>query len=234
MPPAQKKAATKKAASRRKASPPAARDTSPPAYDVELAAKVLELKRAGGRFDRIAVQLGISVEATVDLFEAALAATDTKFRPALHAERLEALFLAAYPKAARGDLQAIDRVVLLGQQIERLLGEGTDVKGRLLAAYEETIEASTKITSVDAALVEAGRTIARRVDSAIDRGEGQEVTKALYLLPHLMNVLREAQATPTARLTAAAGKGEGAGNGSNGGTQSTLGRLQGIAGGRSA
>ncbi|QLQ11168.1 MAG: hypothetical protein HZY75_13295 [Nocardioidaceae bacterium] len=59
---------------------------------------------------------------------------------------------------------------------------------------------------VDDALVEAGRAIADRVDAATEDGEGQEVTKALYLLPHLMNVLREMYATPKVRLEAGIAK----------------------------
>lgn len=48
-----------------------------------------------------------------------------------------------------------------------------------------------------ASLTEVGRTLSKRIDVAVETGEGQEVTKALYLAPHLLNVLRELQATPT-------------------------------------
>lgn len=41
--------------------------------------------------------------------------------------------------------------------------------------------------------------MARQIDYALRHGQGQEVTKALYLVPHLMNVLRELGATPAAR-----------------------------------
>lgn len=51
----------------------------------------------------------------------------------------------------------------------------------------------------DAALIEAGRKIADEIDHAVDNLTGQERTKALYLVPHLMNVLREMYATPKAR-----------------------------------
>jgi hypothetical protein len=59
--------------------------------------------------------------------------------------------------------------------------------------------------------VESGRTIAERVDLACESGEGQEVTKALYLVPHLMNVLREMYATPKARKEAGLGQEEAGG-----------------------
>lgn len=79
-------------------------------------------------------------------------------------------------------------------------------------AYDETVKANGQLVGkLDDALVEAGRKIAARVDEATATGEGQEVTKALYLLPHLMNVLREMHATPNARLEAGIGKEEARG-----------------------
>lgn len=78
-------------------------------------------------------------------------------------------------------------------------------------AFDSSVAANRElIGGLDDALVEAGRTIADRVDAAIDEGEGQEVTKALYLIPHMMNVLREMYATPKSRREADLGK-EGAG-----------------------
>jgi hypothetical protein len=76
--------------------------------------------------------------------------------------------------------------------------------GELLNAYEATVKASDA-TDADAALVESGRVIARRVDEAIATGTGQDVTKALYLLPHLNNVLKEMFATPASRKAAGIG-----------------------------
>lgn len=74
--------------------------------------------------------------------------------------------------------------------------------GDLRDAFDATVKASSLIQPVDAALIEAGRTIAGQVDLVMDTGEGQEVTKALYLVPHLMNILREMFATPASRKTA--------------------------------
>ena len=82
--------------------------------------------------------------------------------------------------------------------------------GNLREAFDETVAANGQlIDGLDAALTEAGRKIADRVDEATESGEGQEITKALYLLPHMMNVLREMYATPKARAEAGLGK-EGA------------------------
>ena len=68
----------------------------------------------------------------------------------------------------------------------------------LTDAFDKTAKAC-ELTDVDAAVVEAGRTIARQIDYAIENLQGQDVTKALYLTPHLMNVLKEMLATPAAR-----------------------------------
>lgn len=74
--------------------------------------------------------------------------------------------------------------------------------GDLREAFDGTVVDSGLILPVDAALVEAGRKIADRVDEATATGVGQEVTKALYLLPHMVNILREMLATPAARRNA--------------------------------
>jgi hypothetical protein len=107
--------------------------------------------------------------------------------------------------------------------------------GDLLNAFNASAKAAASATDEggldekrDAALVEAGRTIAARVDEAIELGEGQEVTKALYLVPHLMNVLREMYATPKARHDA----GLTAKGGASGGSK--LAQLQSLKGGKSA
>lgn len=75
--------------------------------------------------------------------------------------------------------------------------------GQLEGAFERSVESSKELVDgLDDALVESGRVIAHRVDVAVESGEGQEVTKALYLLPHLMNVMREMYATPKSRREA--------------------------------
>src|SRR5690606_33058158 len=67
---------------------------------------------------------------------------------------------------------------------------GGVVMGEFRKAFDVTVAANRELhKQIDAALVEAGRKIADRVDEATSSGEGQEVTKALYLVPHMMNVL---------------------------------------------
>ena len=71
--------------------------------------------------------------------------------------------------------------------------------GDLTKAFDRTTKASGLTGAEDAAVVAAGRTIAQQIDFAVENLEGQEVTKALYLTPHLMNVLKEMLATPASR-----------------------------------
>lgn len=99
--------------------------------------------------------------------------------------------------------------------------------GDLRDAFDRTVDASELVKPVDAALIEAGRKIADRVDEATATGEGQEVTKALYLVPHVVNILREMLATPAARRAAGLDK-----EGESGGGKLTL--LQNAARGKAA
>lgn len=73
--------------------------------------------------------------------------------------------------------------------------------GDLRDAFDASVEACG-LTERDRALAAAGRKVADRIDEATATGEGQEVTKALYLVPHMMNILREMHATPASRLAA--------------------------------
>lgn len=74
--------------------------------------------------------------------------------------------------------------------------------GDLRSAFDGTVKASKLIRPVDSALVEAGRKIASQIDRTVEFGEGQDVTKALYLVPHMVNILREMLATPASRKAA--------------------------------
>ena len=69
----------------------------------------------------------------------------------------------------------------------------------LLDEFNATVRSATLVQPVDAALIEAGRTIAGQIDWASENATGQDLTKALYLMPHLVNILREMLATPLSR-----------------------------------
>lgn len=112
-------------------------------------------------------------------------------------ERIDALYRAAYPQAIKGDLKAIDSCNTLSERRMRILDKPDD-GATITSNYEETV-AALDTTEADAAAIASGRAIARQIDYSLQHGTGQEVTKALYLVPHLMNVLRELGATPAAR-----------------------------------
>lgn len=70
--------------------------------------------------------------------------------------------------------------------------------GSLVEAFEVSVSA-LGLADCDAAAVEAGRVLALRIDSAVDSDDALLATKTLYLMPHLLNVLRELGATPASR-----------------------------------
>jgi hypothetical protein len=79
--------------------------------------------------------------------------------------------------------------------------------GDLREAFDRTVEANDQADAeIDAALIEAGRAVAGQVDDAIALGDLAETGKALYLIPHLMNILREMYATPKSRVEAGIGR----------------------------
>ena len=69
----------------------------------------------------------------------------------------------------------------------------------LLVAVNASFEAMPWLRSADGAAMELAREYAARIDEALEFGEGQEVTKALYLGPHLLNTMRDLGGTPTGR-----------------------------------
>ncbi|MGV9181821.1 terminase small subunit [Arcanobacterium canis] len=123
-------------------------------------------------------------------------------------ERLDQMYRTLYPRAIQGEAKAIEQCLKISEQRLRLITAQEEKQGALAAAYESTIQAIENLDpeGIDHAVVEAGRAVARQIDFAVKNGTGQEVTKALYLLPHLMNVLKELGATPASRsaLTAVA------------------------------
>lgn len=69
----------------------------------------------------------------------------------------------------------------------------------MVDATDEAIEAMVWLTPADQSAVAMVRTYAWRIDEAARAGDEQEITKALYLGPHLLNGLRELGGTPAAR-----------------------------------
>lgn len=168
----------------------------------------LTLFKAGGTYEEIAEKVGLkSAVAARNLVAKALGASTIALDQApsriLALERLETLHRVFWPKALRGDVAALDRVMRIDEARQRLLGEPTRVKDAITDALEETLK-ELETTKADAALIAACRQVARQIDHAVANGTSLEATKAMYLLPHLWNGLRELGATPAARVALAA------------------------------
>jgi len=94
----------------------------------------------------------------------------------------------------------------------------------LTEEVDKAVSAMPWIVDSDKAAVALARSYAQRIDEAVANGEGQEVTKALYLGPHLLNTLRALGGAPAERKTLTQGEG---------GTGGKLATLRSIEGGRS-
>lgn len=169
--------------------------------------KVLHLRRAGLGFDVIAGQAGLADgDAARAVFDAAMSGVDTGFDVGLEISRLDALLAPLYAKAIKGDADAADRVLKIGERreaLERLRRQRSNA-GRLRRAFDTSVKDAAGVVDAarDAALIAAGRTIADQVDDAVAKGRPDEISKALYLLPHLNKVLGEMLATPRSRAEA--------------------------------
>lgn len=64
---------------------------------------------------------------------------------------------------------------------------------------DRAIEAMTWLKPSDAGGVALARTYVEQIESVLESGDSQEVTKALYLGPHLLNTLRALGGTPAER-----------------------------------
>jgi hypothetical protein len=167
--------------------------------------RALALRRAGYSFDAIAADLHCTAEQAENRFERAALALRIPYSTALELDRLDRMHAIAWKKMSEGDLDAMDKVLRIAERRDRLQAEPTTNDHAMRLKFEGSIEAARKadlVTSLDEGLVAAGLAIADRIDEALASGEGQEITKALYLVPHMMNVLRDALATPAARRAA--------------------------------
>ena len=69
----------------------------------------------------------------------------------------------------------------------------------LEASVKAAVRAMSWLEPSDRAAADLAVAYARRIDAALTDGEGQEITKALYLGPHLLNTLRALGGTPAER-----------------------------------
>lgn len=191
--------------------------------------QALDLHLAGASYARIAAALGISPATAKRAVDSALkvrAADAGDASDAVRTElaRIDSLLVALWPKALKGNVDAVDRAIKLGERRARLV-EPRENDHAFREAFDRSASTSRQLVrGLDDALIESGRTIADRIDDAKATAEGTELTKALYLLPHMLNVLREMLATPASRAAAGQTGNEGSGGGS------TLGKLRAVHG----
>ena len=75
----------------------------------------------------------------------------------------------------------------------------------LEAGFMASVEGNPNVDPlVDIGLITAGVTVARQIDQTMQMAEAglvkpQDVTKAIYLIPHLTGIMKELLATPAAR-----------------------------------
>ena len=69
----------------------------------------------------------------------------------------------------------------------------------LEVSVKGAVTAMTWLHPSDRAAVDLALAYARRIDAALTEGDGPEVTKALYLGPHLLNTLRALGGAPVER-----------------------------------
>lgn len=170
-------------------------------------AKALNLFLAAVPVNRIRDQLEMrstsSVQAAIQrALKAAQAGKNPDSARRIEIERLDSLYRQLYPAALQGDMKAVDECLKISEQRLRLIDAPTKAQDGLLRSYEHTVSELREqgcLEKQDEALVQSGRMIAAQIDYAVTHGTGQEVTKALYLVPHLMNVLNTLGATPQAR-----------------------------------
>lgn len=163
----------------------------------------LELRRAGVSVARIVDRLKFTTAQQAErAIERAMKATGTPTDPAdvraLELDRLDRLQQAVWTQAIGGDIKAIDQAQKLAEARVRLAGIAARGDSVMTNAFDDTVEA-LKTEPEDSSIIASGRRIAERIDTAAASGDALAETKALYLLPHLMNILRELGATPAAR-----------------------------------
>ncbi len=114
-----------------------------------LQEQAIELRRSGLGFVDIGTKLGIGKSTAHRLVEAGMAdaraqitasADDLK---AQELSRLDGLLLKLYPSAANGDLQAIDRVIKIGERRAKLLGLDAPVRTALQGGGDDAPPVST-------------------------------------------------------------------------------------------
>ena len=173
----------------------------------ETDAKALNLFLAATPIGQIKTKMGYrsttsAMAAITRALKSARSGKNPDAARSIEIERLDSIYRQIYPLALQQNAKAIDQCLKIGEQRLRLIDAPTKKQKGLLKAYEDSVKAlADRLKPEDAALIQSGRMIASQIDYAVTHCTGIEVTKALYLMPHLMNVLRELGATPETRGT---------------------------------
>lgn len=165
--------------------------------------KALDLHLAGATYAQIARQLDVAPATAKRAVHAALKAragdADVSTDAQVEIARIDSLLLAVWGEARSGNLHAVDRAVKLLEERRKLAHPGVDAHA-LREAFNRSASTSKQLVDgLDDAIIEAGRTTVSHIDKVLATGTDYEKTKALYLLPHVMNTLREMLATPASR-----------------------------------
>lgn len=177
----------------------------------ELKAKVVDLHLAGLPVNKIAEIAGVTVTRAKALIREAV--NDRVPEVALPDEtrteiaRLDTMLFGLWPQARRGNVESVDRVLAISERRDRVANPKKNTHA-LREAFDASITKSKDVKDVDAGLIELGRQYADRIDEAMAHARGEELTKALYLGPHILGVLKEALATPASRAAASKDKEE--------------------------
>lgn len=116
------------------------------------------MRRSGRTYREIARQVGIGVASAHRLIAAAMAETrsavaeDVMELRALELSRLDGLMVALWPKARRGDLAAVDRVLKIMERRAKLLGLDAPVRVARtnLASHEDEGDGTSYIVPLPA------------------------------------------------------------------------------------
>lgn len=171
--------------------------------NVEDQARALEGRRRGLSYAAIAAGLKVPEDEVREVVAEALRGqerpeTDKEIIKLLDLSRFDRIIQGLWTDASTGNAAAIDRMLRVIDARNRVLGgNGSTV---MVAAFDAAV-GNLALSKADGALVAAGRRLAERIDAASASIDPEAETKAMYLTPHLMNVLRELGATPAARAS---------------------------------
>lgn len=175
----------------------------------ENAAKVLEGRRRALPYATIAAALGVTEQQCRDAFASAIEAEgmdlDLATATQLDLSRLDRMTQGLWADASSGVGPAVDRMLTVMEARRRMLAGPQSTA--MADAFDQAMD-GLQLTAADGALKAAGRRIAERIDASTGAFDPTAETKAMYLMPHLMNVLRELGATPAARAAVKTAKEE--------------------------